>query len=301
MKVVLAVWMFVTILLPGAHAAASEALKARTQFVQVRDARIAYRVIGQGDPIVLATRLRGTLDTWDPLFLDLLAQRYKVITFDYPGVGYSSGVMPDDLSSMSAYVEEFTRAIDVDKFAVLGWSWGGLVAQTLAVDLPERVTAVILVGTNPPGAVPFPAKQAFLDRALKPVNDLADEEVLFFEPKSPASREAAKRSHDRIYARPGVTERIPARMEQFQIYFKAAQAFREDKVGLREQLQRLRTPMLIISGDNDPSTPGQNWFPLMGQLLNAQLMMYSLTGHAPQHQHPELSTQHIDTFLTLSR
>jgi hypothetical protein len=43
------------------------------QYVTVQGNRIGYRAIGQGAPLVLANRMRGTLDTWDPLFLDTLA------------------------------------------------------------------------------------------------------------------------------------------------------------------------------------------------------------------------------------
>ena len=137
----------------------------------------------------------------------------------------------------------------------------------------------------------------FIERALKPVNDLADDEVLFFEPKSAFSRAAAKASHERIYARPGVTAKIPATMEEFQIYFKAGKAFHDDVEGRRGQLIRSRTPLLILCGDNDPSTAGQNWFPLVGQLPNAQLIVYPETGHGPQHQYPELSAEYIALFL----
>jgi hypothetical protein len=55
------------------HGAAQTASTATTQYVEVGGSRIAYRSIGSGSPLVLLTRMRGTLDTWDPLFLDQLA------------------------------------------------------------------------------------------------------------------------------------------------------------------------------------------------------------------------------------
>jgi pimeloyl-ACP methyl ester carboxylesterase len=86
-------------------------------------------------------------------------------------------------------------------------------------------------------------------------------------------------------------------MEQFQVYFDAAGKFTEDKAGRVAGLIASRTPLLIIVGDNDISTAGQNWFPLMGQLPNAQLLMYPESGHGPQHQYPELSAEYIRRFL----
>ncbi|KGM56235.1 alpha/beta hydrolase [Lysobacter daejeonensis GH1-9] len=278
----------------------AKALAAQTQYVQVDGGRIAYRAIGSGSPVVLANRLRGTIDTWDPAFLDKLAERHTVITFDYPGIGYSTGKMPDDIGQIARVINEFTVAIKLEKFTMLGWSWGGAAAQAVLLDQPGRVTHAVLIGANPPGRVEIPLQQEFLERAVKPFNDLADEEVLFFEPRSEFSRAAARASHDRIYSRPDVASKIPSKMEQFQVYFTAAAGFHEDKAGRRTKLTEIRTPVLVISGDHDISTAGQNWFPLIGQMRNAQFMFYSETGHAPHHQYPELSAEYIADFIALT-
>lgn len=74
----------------------NNAVTTETQYANIDDKQIAYRKIGNGTPIILANRFRGTLDTWDPLFLDLLAQTNTVITFDYSGIGYSEGELPLD-------------------------------------------------------------------------------------------------------------------------------------------------------------------------------------------------------------
>lgn len=280
-----------------AEAKAPTAATAETRYVEVQGDRIAYRRIGKGSPIVVANRMRGTLDTWDPLLLDTLAAQHTVITVDYPGVGYSSGTLPGDIGQVATFLNDFATAVGLQRFAVMGWSWGGSAAQALVLAQPERVTHGVLIGTNPPGPVPFAIQQAFIERAVKPVNDLADEEVLFFEPRSAFSLAAAKASHQRIYARPGVTEKIPSTMEQFHVYFGAAAKFTKDEAGRVAGLSRSRTPLLIIVGDNDISTAGQNWFPLMGKLPNAQLLMYPESGHGPQHQYPELSAEYITRFL----
>lgn len=241
--------------------------------------------------------MRGTLDTWDPLFLDSLARNHTLILFDYPGIGYSDGALPEKMEELSRFVDQFTTAVGVKQFAMLGWSFGGLVAQTYLLDHPERVTQGILVGTNPPGENAVPLQPAFLERAMKPVNDLADEEVLFFEPKSERSLREARASHDRIYARPGVTARIPSTQEQFQRYFHAVQDFHADVPKRCESLMSASQPILVLSGDHDISTAGQNWFPLIGRMRNTQFLFYSQAGHAPHHQHPEWAAQAIADFL----
>jgi pimeloyl-ACP methyl ester carboxylesterase len=224
-----------------------------------------------------------------------------VVTFDYPGIGYSAGQLPDDIGKAASFVADFANALGIDRFAMMGWSWGGATAQAVMLDQPQRVTHAIILGANPPGPVERPIQQAFIERALKPVNDLADEEVLFFEPKSEFSRRAAKASRDRIYARPGVAEKIPSTIDQIQAYLKAAAPFSADKAGRRAALAQTRTPILVVAGDNDISTAGQNWFPLVGQIPNAQLLVHPESGHGPQHQYPELTALYISNFLTLTR
>lgn len=81
----------------------SNALTAATQYANIDNKKIAYRKFGNGTPLNLTNRFRGTLDTWDPLFLDLLAESNTVITFDYPGIGYSEGVLPLDLKEVQCF------------------------------------------------------------------------------------------------------------------------------------------------------------------------------------------------------
>src|SRR5271170_7781616 len=77
---------------PGASA--SPSISAAIRFIQVDSFKIAYKVIGKGKPIIFLTRFRGTLNDWDPAFVDAVAKSYKVILFDQPGVGRSGGTVP---------------------------------------------------------------------------------------------------------------------------------------------------------------------------------------------------------------
>ncbi|NQX54036.1 alpha/beta hydrolase [Pedobacter panaciterrae] len=289
--------ILLTLVIVSLSAKAQSAANAKNQYAEINGVKIAYRSLGKGTPILLANRMRGSLDTWDPLFLDELAKTNRVIYFDYPGIGYSTGVLPDNFSDVAKVVNEFAKALKLDKVTMAGWSWGGYVSQTMVLEYPERVAQAVLIGTNPPGDAEFPVQQRWVERALKPINSLEDEEILFFEANSAQSRQAAKASHERIYAREGVVDKIPATMELFQMYLKGHEKFREDKENRKEQLTRTQIPMLIVCGDNDLSVPVQNWYPMIGKIPNGQLVVFPHSGHGPQHEFPELSARYIAEFI----
>jgi pimeloyl-ACP methyl ester carboxylesterase len=267
-----------------------------TSFADTGDRKIAYRSYGKGKPIIFVNRFRGTLDTWDPLFIKMMAKKFNVITFDYSGIGSSTGNMAPDIVIVAKDVKDLADALKLNTIIVLGWSYGGLVAQAVTLLYPNLVSHSILVGTNPPGKNEVPFEQVFLDAALKPINDFDDEVVLFFEPKSQISLAAAKASHERIHKKIDV-KKIPSTMEAFQVYFAGGDAFKEDILNFREQIKKTKIPVLIISGDHDVSFAVENWYTIVNEMVNTQMIVYSETGHAPQHQYPEITSKYIINFV----
>ena len=59
----------------------SSSITAPIQFIKVDGLNIAYKVIGKGEPIIFLARFRGTLNDWDPAFVDAMAKSYQVILF----------------------------------------------------------------------------------------------------------------------------------------------------------------------------------------------------------------------------
>ena len=90
-------------------------------------ARFAYRRFGTGDgvPLVLCMRFRGTMDHWDPALLDVLASERDVIVFDNRGTGMSSGKPPTSIEELGEGAFEFVDAIGLTEVDVFGWSLGG--------------------------------------------------------------------------------------------------------------------------------------------------------------------------------
>ncbi len=104
---------------------------APTQFVETSGIRFAYRRFGKtaGVPIVMNIHFRGTMDHWDPMITDGLAERREVILFDNAGVGRSSGDVPTTIAGMEKHVFSFVDALGIKVCDVLGYSLGGMVAQ----------------------------------------------------------------------------------------------------------------------------------------------------------------------------
>ncbi|ATB40650.1 alpha/beta hydrolase fold protein [Cystobacter fuscus] len=274
------------------------AVNTPTRFAEVKGRRIAYRDIGQGVPIILCLRFRGILDSWDPAFLDALAVHHRVITFDYSGLGQSTGEPSYVRKKMAQDAIDLADALDLERFVIGGWSLGGIAAQVAARLYPERILKTILIGTTPPGKVRLGSKPIFFERALKPVNDLDDEIVLFFHPESQKSRAAAQASHNRIAARTtDLSPAIPMPTVLKMLAETRAEDIFVDDDGYRDFLERTHLPVLVISGDQEIVFPVENWFDLTPQTKSVHLMVFPQMGHGPQHEAPQVCADLISSFI----
>lgn len=274
----------------------NNAVTTETQFATIDNKQIAYRKIGNGTPLILANRFRGTLDTWDPLFLDLLAENNTVVTFDYSGIGYSEGELPMDLHQVAAEVTKIADYLNFDKYFVGGWSYGGVIAQYATFLYPTRVLGTVVIGSNPMGKNETALSPLFLEKALQPTYTPEDIITLFFEPTSQKSAAAGIASLQRIAQRYDESK-VPARPEILQRYFAISQQLADDADNFRGAYKTLETPVLIISGDHDISFAVENWFPLMQNAPTVQHIIFNATGHAMHYEYPELSTSYINTFI----
>lgn len=276
----------------------ASAIAAPTQFVESKGRQLAYRSLGEGEPIVLCNRFRGVLDSWDPAFLDALARSFNVITFDYSGLGRSTGHASYDPRSLANDAKDLADALKLDTIIIGGWSLGGLAAQTLAAIHSSRVSHAVLIGTGPPGPVEHPPEQLFYETALKPVNDLVDETILFFEPISASSRKAARESRERIATRTSdLSVPIPPEMYTRLLQENAGPDIFPDRSRVRDFQASTTMPILVISGDHDIVFPIENWFARVRELPTTQVVSLPRAGHGPQHEFPEAVASYITTFI----
>ena len=285
-----------------AQAGGASSATAITQFVEVGGRKLAYRSVGQGKPLVLFHRFRGVLGLWDPAFIDALAaEGFQVITFDYSGIGLSTGQPSYNPAAMVKDAKDLIDALGLKDVAIGGWSIGGIVAQIYLAMFGASVSHVVLLATTPPGKLVKGGEQLFYDAASVPGIGLDNFTTIFFEPKDEGSRAASKRSFDRIMSQkiPRSPD-VPADWAMAQI----GNTPRNPVFPVEEVLQVLKTtdvPILHIGADHDIVFPIENWHALNGQLPTTRLITYPRTGHGPQHQFPEEAARHIGGFVRATR
>lgn len=273
-------------------------VETSTEYVDVDGVRYAYRELGpsrgtDAPPLVFLHRFRGTLDDWDPAFVDAVSQQRQVILFSDAAVGSSTGSPATSVDEKALNAASFVRALGHETVDVLGFSMGGFVAQAIAMSEPDLIRSVVLVGTGPGGNPETdPHTDIVFQIALKPEYSFEDVRYLFFAEGRDAETQAyIERSALRTDREPLVA---PATI---QAMGGLIMDFMGGKTDHFARLGELRQPTLIISGDDDHFFPVKNQWLLYRELADAQLAVYPQAGHAPHQQHPELVAAQVTDFL----
>ncbi|MCP3935511.1 MAG: alpha/beta hydrolase [Actinomycetia bacterium] len=137
--------------------------------VQANGIEIEYEIGGSGDPLLLVMGLGGQLIDWPQSFIDLLEERFQVIRFDNRDVGLSTEFEwepptraqtmrslltrrppPADYSitDMATDTVGLLDALNINSAHVMGMSMGGMIAQAVAIDHPDRVRSLTSVMSN---------------------------------------------------------------------------------------------------------------------------------------------------------
>jgi pimeloyl-ACP methyl ester carboxylesterase len=137
-----------------------------TQFVRVGPTLVRVRTVGQGKPLLLLMGIGGSLDMWEPLAQRLPGRR--LVMFDFPGTGGSTlPWLPPTMLFNAVFVRLLIKKLSLGSVDVLGYSWGGLLAQQLAIQHPRSVRRLVLACTSY-GAGSAPASVRTTGRMLTP-------------------------------------------------------------------------------------------------------------------------------------
>ncbi|UVE48250.1 alpha/beta fold hydrolase [Pseudomonas chlororaphis] len=259
-------------------------VEAQNQSITVNGIPFAYRDIGPrtGVPLVLFNHWGAVLDNFDPAIIDGLAQTRRVIATDYRGIGGSGGIAPLTVGEMADDGIQLIRALGLDTVDVLGFSLGGFVAQDIALKAPGVVRRLILTGTGPAGG-------SGIDKVgwvswpliLKGLLTLRDPKFYLFFTSTPNGRRAASQYLQRLKARKKNRDK-GSTPSAFLRQLKAIIAWGKQAP---QDLGRLRTPTLIVNGDNDIMVPSVNSIALANRIPNAQWVIYEDAGHGGIFQH----------------
>lgn len=279
------------------------ATQAANRYADLPGRRLAYRVIGNGRPLLLAQRFRGTMDHWDPLFLDTLAALgFRVVVFDSSGIGRSTGEQTYAPPSLARDLTELAQALGLaqpgqPRPVLGGWSLGGIAAQLAFAQQPTFWSHLVLLATAPPGDIVKTGDPLFNDVATRPGEEEEDLITALFEPRSALSRAAAHRSFKRI------AQRTEGRSPAVPLGFAADYLGRTPRTppfpvpAVLETLRTTETPILHLGGDHDLAFPVENWYALGGQLPTLHLLTFPQAGHGPHLQEPEAAAHYIHTFV----
>ena len=92
----------------------------------------------------------GTMEVWDPRFVDDLAEHFRVTIFDNAGVGHTQALpAPLTIDAMADQTSAVISALGLGRPNVLGWSMGSMIAEALAVLHPSQVRRLVLCAAFP--------------------------------------------------------------------------------------------------------------------------------------------------------
>jgi pimeloyl-ACP methyl ester carboxylesterase len=296
MRVRLEICLGLAALVAGCGHSSQQPFEAQVHAARVANTRIAWYERGQGPPLVMLTGTGSTMAEWDPALLRLLAKDHRLILFDFPGLGLSGPWHGDSFDSLADATAGLMNAIDVPEADVLGWSMGGFVAQRLAVDHPQKVSHLILAGTNPGGSqtvLGSPKAQA-IDSEPNP----SDKDILG--ELYPPNRQAGGRRFLRRLERASQSGEIP---DDFDVPAATThtQVAAEDPWlrGNRNyrQLAGIGAPTLAAAGTSDPVVPPVNLRRIAVQIPRSKLVVFP-GAHAFLFQERRSFTRAVNEYLS---
>jgi pimeloyl-ACP methyl ester carboxylesterase len=256
--------------------------------ISVWQDRVRIRVLskGRGPSLVFFHGPWGL--TWDP-FLDELARSFTVHAPEHPGTSpdaHDDVYHLDGLWDLVLCYEELMAALGITRAALVGHSFGGMVACELAAAYPDRAGRQALIA--PLGFWRDPDRIVnwmLLEPGELRRHIFADPECeaarLMF-PRSEAQDAAAIASRVRLVWAMGATGKfiwpIP------------------DK-GLKKRIHRVEAPTLLVWGEGDRLVPPVYADEFAGRLRDARVQMVASTGHAPHLEQPAAVARAVRDFL----
>jgi 3-oxoadipate enol-lactonase len=242
--------------------------------IDVGDIQLDYERSGAGPPLLLIMGMSGTSLHWGERFLELLRADFDVIAYDHRGVGASTPLdghvtirqMADDAAALLA-------ALQLDDVHVMGISMGGMVAQELALNDPERVRTLTLGCTYCGGEGSALASEAVMSKLAAAMASGDRERALRAGWEINVSQAMA--ADEEAYAR--FREIGMRRAVAVTVIMEQLQACAAHDTNAR--LVQLAVPTLVIHGTDDQLLPVQNGRLIASRIPGARLEIFDGVGH----------------------
>lgn len=275
-----------------------------SSFVEVDGMRVHFQEFGdRNDPTLLLIHgYTASTYVWHTVAPLLAGNDFHVIAVDLIGFGYSSKPSWFDysISSQARVIERFMNRLGIGYATVVGSSYGGAVASTLALDYPERVEKLVLIDA----VINDEAKNHPILRLanLRGVGEiiapfLADSKMFA---KYRMHGTLAPENHHLI-----TDERLDSVMRPLQAkdgHHSVLTAARNwDANRIEADAHLINQPTLIIWGESDTIIKIHNGYKLHESILNSRFVIFRQCGHVPQEEKPELFTEVVTNFCRSPR
>ncbi len=272
--------------------------ESTARFVQVRQWRIHYHEAGSGYPLICIHGSGPGASGWSNYQrnVEALSERFRTILVDLPGYGQSDKVpiQGGRFAFYSRAVRDFMDALGMERAHFIGNSLGAGIALKLALDWPERVGRLVLMG--PGGMLPVFSSQPsegikrlwdyYAPPGPSPEKLRAFVEIMVYD-QSQVTEELIKERYEasidpKVVANPPVGRQVSAQTEE-----------------LWRDLPRVTHKTLVVWGRDDRVVPFDNAFILLRLMPDVRLHIFGQCGHWAQWEHAEEFNRLVIDFLTL--
>jgi len=263
--------------------------------IKVNDMNIYYEVQGEGCPLVMIMGLGGNIDWWDPRLVHELSNKFKLVMFDNRGAGrtdvsnkqYSIRLFAEDTASLM-------DALGIPRAYILGISMGGMIAQELALNYPEKVEKLVLCSTFCGGANAVQPPPEVLGMLAADRSTLSPEEIARITIRLIFTEDFIKSNVEFVELAIQQMLKAPISNEAFMRQLNAITEF-----DTYDRLPQIKKPTLILHGKKDILVPPENASILAKAIPNAKLVYFENSAHGLVEEVDEVISVLLD-FLTNS-
>ncbi|MDQ2961445.1 MAG: alpha/beta hydrolase [Candidatus Dormibacteraeota bacterium] len=262
-----------------------------TRITTADHTELAVSVTGSGPPLLLIPGLGATRVVFDPL-LPFLTQHREVVVYDQRGVGASDITPgPYDTEHLADDAVAVLDGCDISRCAVMGASFGGMVATWLALRHPQRLTSLVLAATSP----------GYSHLVAEPSREASD---MLLGKGARTPEEAYRRACAVLYSERFLREHAAFIDEQVRERSRrpiAARAFQAQFTASRthdvwDELPSIHPRTLVMHGGEDAVMPIANARAMAGRIPGARFIDFVECGHLFFHEEPERTARELLAF-----